>query len=429
MSLYEEERKMERSADSKIRKYLILILCGVAGSVIYKLPYLRETYYDAMQQALGVTNAQLGILMSAYGIVNFVLYLPGGWAADKFSARSLMAFSLISTGITGFYFATYPPFGMVVVLHAFWAITTVFTFWAACIRVIKELGDAKEQGSLFGGWYLGKGLTSMVVGFISVPIFSSFGEGIEGLRATIIFYSVLTIITGVVAWFAIPAKEPVKENEKADSGFSMKDFAIVFKMPSVWMAGLAALCMWCIYTGFSYITPYLTNVYELGESQVAIASIIRAYVLFAIGGLVGGKLADKFKTRSKFMIYAFIGMIIFTSVYLVMPGGSSMIVPALINMVALGAFIYCANAVFFSLISDADVPAKVTGTAAGLISLITYSSDIYLWTVLGNVLDQNEGVTGYNIIFTFMIVCAIVGLVTTILLHRRTVRLRAEAHN
>lgn len=408
---------MEKTSTAK--KYLILIICGIAGSAIYRLPFLRETYYEAMKQAIGASNAQLGMLMSAYGIVNFILYLPGGWAADKFSARNLMTFSLISTGVTGFYFATFPPFPIVLILHGLWAVTTVFTFWAACIRVVKELGDSKEQGKLFGFWYLGKGLTAMILGFITVPLFANFGEGVSGLRATIIFYSVVSIVTGVLSWVVIPKKEV---QEEGGSGFSFKDMFSVFKMPAVWIAGLASFCMWSIYIGFGYITPYLTDIFRMGESQVAVASILRAYVLFALGGLLGGKIADKCKTKSIFMVYAFIGMIIFTVVYMLIPGKSSMVVPALINMVALGVFVYCANAVFFSLIDEAKVPAKVTGTAAGVISLCAYLPDIYLYIVLGNVIDTNPGITGYRYVFMFMAVCAVIGLAASFILHKMSTK-------
>lgn len=406
--------------NSTLRKYLILIICGITGSAIYRLPYLRETYYEAMKQAMGATNAQLGLLSSAYGIVNFILYLPGGWAADKFSARNLMTFSLISTGITGFYFATFPPFPVILALHGLWAITTVFTFWAACIRVVKELGDSKEQGKLFGYWYLGKGLTATILGFITVPIFSNFGEGIGGLKATIIFYSAISIITGILSWILIPSSKPgdKKEENKSDAGFKLKDILIVFKMPAVWIAGLASFCMWSIYISFGYITPYLTDVFKMGESQVAIASILRAYVLFAAGGLIGGKIADKCKTKSIFMVYSFIGMIIFTIFYILIPGKNSMIIPALINMTALGIFVYCANAVFFSLIDEAKVPSNLTGTAAGLISLLAYLPDVYLYIVLGKVIDRFPGVAGYRYIFIFMIICAIIGLFASFTLHK-----------
>lgn len=396
------------------RKWLTLALCGVAGSIIYKLPYLRETYYAAMQEATGASNAQLGMLMSAYGFVNFLLYLPGGWAADKFSARKLMTFSLVATGLTGFYYATFPSYIVIVLLHALWAVTTVFTFWAVCVRLIRELGDSSEQGKLYGFWYLGKGLTSMIVGAISVPIFLKFGEGVGGLRATIIFYSITTILTGVLCWFLI--EDDTIEGEK--SNFKIKDMGKVIKMPAIWMAGIVTFCMWSIYIGFGMVTPYLSDVFQMSETNVAIASILRAYVLFAIGGLLGGFLADKCQSKTRFMIYSFIGMIIFTTVYILLPGEVGLIGVALVNMVALGSFVYCANAVFFSIIDEVNIPAKLTGTAAGLMSLLTYLPEIYCYTMVGNMVDKNPGVKGYHNVFIFMLVCSVVGLVAAFLLQR-----------
>ncbi|HGB9972854.1 TPA: MFS transporter, partial [Escherichia coli] len=231
---------------SNWKRWITLALCGIAGSAIYKLPYLRETYYDAMQQATGATNAELGFLMTAYGLVNFLLYLPGGWAADRFSARKLMTFSLISTGISGFYYATFPSYTMICLLHALWAVTTVFTFWAVCVRIIRTLGTSEEQGRLYGYWFLGKRLTSIVLGFLSVPVFAKFGEGVDGLRATIIFYSVVTILAGVLAWFV--CQDETHCEDKAN--FRLADMAFVLKMPTVWLAGVVTFCMWSIYIGF-----------------------------------------------------------------------------------------------------------------------------------------------------------------------------------
>lgn len=397
---------------SNWRKWLTLIICGVAGSIIYKLPYLRETYMIALQEATGSTKAQLGILMSAYGFVNFILYLPGGWAADKFSARKLMTFSLISTGITGFYYATFPSFIMLVLLHALWAVTTVFTFWAVCVRIIRELGDSSEQGRLYGYWYLGKGATSLIVGALSVPLFARFGEGIGGLRATIIFYSVLTLITGVICWFII--EDDTISGEK--SSFKFSDMAQVIKMPAIWIAGIVTFSMWSIYIGFGMVTPYLSDIFHMSESNAAIASMFRAYLLFAIGGIAGGQLADRCKSRTRFMIYAFLGMIIFTLVYIFLPGDVGLVGMALLNMVALGSFIYCANAVFFSIIDEINIPAKVTGTAAGLISLLTYFPEIYSYTWVGDMVDKNPGVTGYQRVFIFMLVFAVIGLAAAFVL-------------
>ena len=49
---------------SKTKKIMMLILCGIVGSVIYRLPYLRENYYEALKQATGATNGQLAVILA-----------------------------------------------------------------------------------------------------------------------------------------------------------------------------------------------------------------------------------------------------------------------------------------------------------------------------------------------------------------------------
>lgn len=57
----------------------------------------RNVYGAAGRRATGATKTQLGMLMSAYGIVNFICYFPGGILADKFSAKSLIVVSCFGT--------------------------------------------------------------------------------------------------------------------------------------------------------------------------------------------------------------------------------------------------------------------------------------------------------------------------------------------
>ena len=95
-----EDRNTKIKNDT-IRKWLTLIIVATAGGLMTKLPYLRETYMDPLQAATGATKTQLGLLMSAYGIVNFICYFPGGVLADRFSAKKLIAVSCFGTGLIG----------------------------------------------------------------------------------------------------------------------------------------------------------------------------------------------------------------------------------------------------------------------------------------------------------------------------------------
>lgn len=128
--------------NASVQKWVTLIVVAIAGGLMTKLPYLRETYMEPLQAATGATKTQLGMLMSAYGIVNFICYFPGGILADKFSAKSLIVVSCFGTALAGFWFYTMPSFVWLLVIHGIFAITTVFTFWAAMVKVINNLGLA-----------------------------------------------------------------------------------------------------------------------------------------------------------------------------------------------------------------------------------------------------------------------------------------------
>lgn len=84
----------------KSKKIIVLILMMLALATIYVLPYLRYTFYIPLQEAMNLVgeNKKYGMLTSIYGIANFLLYIPGGWMADRFDPKKLMVFSMVSTG-------------------------------------------------------------------------------------------------------------------------------------------------------------------------------------------------------------------------------------------------------------------------------------------------------------------------------------------
>ena len=91
-------------------KWLQLIALILAAEMNFFLPYLQSTFYLPLKEALGFSNTQLGLVAGVYGAVAMVMYALGGILADRISTRVLITFSLITGGISGFYFATYPSF-------------------------------------------------------------------------------------------------------------------------------------------------------------------------------------------------------------------------------------------------------------------------------------------------------------------------------
>jgi MFS family permease len=250
----------EKRNVSAVTKWMTLIIVALAGGLITKLPYLRETYMDPLQQATGATKTQLGMIMSAYGIVNFICYFPGGILADKFSSKKLIMVSCFGTALAGLWYWTMPGFVWLVVIHGIFAITTVFTFWAAMVKSINNLGEPEEQGRLFGMLEGGRGLIGTIAAFGSVAVFGLAADDIGGMKNAILYYSILLIVAGVLAGIFMRDDKPVQVAEKAQNPLNMKDFMAVAKMPTVWLCGALGICNYSALIFHGYVTAYLSGV-------------------------------------------------------------------------------------------------------------------------------------------------------------------------
>ena len=127
-----------------------MAVLSISGGVIFYLPFLQEVYYKPLADSLQLNNAEVGSLLSAFGVTAMLSYAPGGWLADRVSPRILLTSSLFLTGGSGLYFATFPSYTISLALHALWGITITLLFWGAMIRVTRNWAPAEQQGKAFG---------------------------------------------------------------------------------------------------------------------------------------------------------------------------------------------------------------------------------------------------------------------------------------
>ena len=415
-----------------VQKWITLLAVAFTGGVINKICYLRETYYDPLQQATGATDVELGLLMSAFGIANFIFYFPGGVLADKFSSKKLIIFSCFSTAAAGFWYSTLPSFNVLMLLHVIFAVTTVFTFWAAMVKIVNNLGGPEEQGRLMGSLEAFRGLFGTIAAFVSVIFFSRAGEGILGLQATVRFYSVILIVAGICA--AIFIKEPesmkIQRTAKTDKPkkekIKVQDVFAVIKMPRIWLAGILVLMSYSALIFHGMVTPYMTAAFGLSGSVVAMLSTVRTYVMMMVGAMAAGILADKMGSVVKFMKYGFFGMAIFAFGYLLIPANRDLVWLIVLNFIFYGMCLYSVKALYFATIDECLVPKHLAGTASGIISLIGYCPEIFMYVWVGNIVASGEGLSGYHTVFKFMIGFAVVGVICAILLMRLIKKAKAE---
>ena len=66
----ESAYRMRRRID--YQRWLLMIVISLSGGVIFFLPFLQELYYRPLAAALNLNNAQVGSLLSVFGITSLI---------------------------------------------------------------------------------------------------------------------------------------------------------------------------------------------------------------------------------------------------------------------------------------------------------------------------------------------------------------------
>ena len=193
----------------------------------------------AVIESYRVTNAQMGYLMTAYGIACVLSYLPAGWLADRFKAGHLIAFSLLSTSLIGIVVSTFPSYGVLMVCYISYGLTTTLPLWSAMMKATRELGESSEMGRLYGFLEGGRGLIPVVYGAFIIPVFHKMGEGVAAFRAVVWYFVILGLLCAVFAWFGIKKlREDPEEKTGSKEKVSVRDHLELMKNKQLWLLTL-----------------------------------------------------------------------------------------------------------------------------------------------------------------------------------------------
>lgn len=189
------------------RNFWAIIIVAFGGAIIYGLPYFRYDYYDAYLEVYNLTDTQMGVFGSILGVFGMISYLFGGIVSDRFSTRTILTVSLIGTGLGGFVHLLPLNFTALVCLYAFWGVSSLFAFWPCCIKAVRILSGSGDQGKAFGFFEGGRGIGAGLMATGAVFAFKigagQMDDQVAGMRYAIIFYSVLTILMGVLVFFTV----------------------------------------------------------------------------------------------------------------------------------------------------------------------------------------------------------------------------------
>ncbi|EJA6613276.1 MFS transporter [Clostridioides difficile] len=399
---------------NNVKRFLIIFILAFGTTAMYSLPYMKSSFYDPMQQALALSHTQIGNLLSLYGLVGMVSYFIGGWFADRFSVRKLITFSLIASGILGFYFSTFPSYSMILLIFVLWGFTTILTFFSASVKVVRMQGSESEQGRIFGFYEGLSGVSGTLISFIGLYFFGKFAEITVGFKYVVWLYSAASIICGILLFFLVEEK---KDSGASDEGLSIKSLLKVVTIPKAWLIGLIIFSTYLVFSSLTYLSPYLSEVYVMPMTLVSALSIIRTYVIKVGASPVAGVITDKVGSSIRVMFVGFILMTVSTAAYLVIPKSTGFIWIAVINMIILSVILFGFRGIYFASVSESNISLETTGAVVGFASFIGFSPDAFYYTIAGNWLDK-YGQTGYTYIFILSVVCAVIGIFATYALNK-----------
>lgn len=398
-----------------IKKYGTLLLLAAGAGIIFQLPYIRETFYVPIQQAMNLTNAQMGLLSSGYATMATLSYFIGGIVADKFSARKLLTFSFIATGLLGIWFSMFPGFTVCRIIFVLMGITTIITYWSACIKATRMLGDSKEQGRLFGLQEGLRGLLNAGLIFLMMAAYNHFSDQVLGAAWAIRVCAITVIIIGILNWFFI---EDTKTESQTESILDVaKGMLQAMKMPRVWVIVGIIFGAYSIYGLLGYLNTYLVNVYGVSVQTGVTLGAVR-YIIQAFGGVLGGFLADKIGSRIKVIIVGAALLAVSFAGFIILPVSTGLVGVVITNFL-IGLFlIYTVRSLYFAIIDDAGIPVEQTGRVSGFVSCLGYTPDIFMYTIVGGWMDKYSGKTGFNMMFVYAIVMAVICITLALVLNR-----------
>jgi MFS family permease len=401
-----------------LRRYFQFLLVVLAAGVIYPVIYLRTNYQETILEVFNMTLPQLNTIYSILGIVFIVGYLPSGLLSDKFSAKNLLAISLLGTAIGGFWFAQVPDYSSVAIIFTIWGFFSVFTFWSSHMKLVKMLAKESEEGRFFGILDGGRGVVEAVLASIALAIFSKvIGSSLElvdkraALVSVIYMYSFVLLVTSILVFiFVDKQKESVNKSDNSrntEPKLKLSELKKLLKNKYLYLQGGIVFMGYAVYWTVYYLGGFLETNVKVNPVTVGTIMVIVLWMR-PVGGFIGGFLADKVG-KEKTIMAALIG----AGICLV----SISVIPVSINpftfyaiIVILGVFLYAIRGTYWSLLGKSKIDAAVIGTAIGAISLIGYTPDIILPQLNSFLFSTFGNNGGYNAYFITSAVLGIIGV-------------------
>ncbi|WP_368897915.1 MFS transporter [Proteus mirabilis] len=393
----------------------------LGGGTIFKLSSMKDVFYVPMQQDWGLSNTQIGFGFTIYAIIQTIGLFSSLYIADRFSKKILLPAGLIGVGLCGAYLSTLPPFTGYLIAFGAMAFFGEVVYWPVLLKSVRLLGNKEEQGRMFGFLEAGRGVVDVLVASGALYIFVLFGEGKTGMQAGLIYYTLATIIVGIITYFIVDNDDKKETSSASEANRQvLEGIKNVVKCPNLWLASMSIFFVYSAYCGLTYFIPFLKDIYALPIALIGAYGIINQYALKMIGGPLGGFLADKVaKSPTIYLKWTFLLSAIAMAIFIMLPHDSMNVYLGMTATLGFGAIIFSQRAIFFAPMDEIGTPRQYAGSAMAFGCIIGYMPSMFAYALYGSLLDNFEGIQGYNYVFSIMVTFSLLGFICATILAKR----------
>jgi sugar phosphate permease len=405
-------------ASIKRRQRSALIMLVIAGTLNYLDRSTLSIANPLIRNELGLSIADMGLLLSAFLWAYAFAQLPGGALVDRVGPHRLLAGGLglwsIAQAVAGF-----------VTSFAQFSIARVFLglgeapMFSSAVRVVRDWWNVRDRGLPTGTWNCTSSLGPAIAPPILTALMIAFGwRWMFGLMG----------VVGVVvaaAWFLIyrdPAEEHFTDEERhyltdgepprTYTPVRLSEWLGLFRFRTTW--GLVLGFFGVVYMGWLYLAwlpGYLEMQRHMSIPKTGLVSAI-PFAFGVVGSIGGGWIADwlmrrgfsPINSRKIPVIIGLLGMVVFTVVGAETPS-DSLAVAAISAALMFGA---SASGMSWAL-SSVAAPANCTASLGAIQNFGGYLGGALAPTVTGFIVQATGSFT------PALLVSAAIGLVSALM--------------
>lgn len=372
-----------------------LILLGLS-IMAYDILYLVTVLYVPFQEAFDLTNTQIGSLLAINSGASVACHMVSGWLCDRFSPKKCLAAAVFASSLTAFWMAAMPGYGTLKIV--FVLLISVNFVWVPYIKCMRMLSRSIGSGRAFGTAAMIEAAVSGILFFVPVMLMGNRIAEKENFSRLILVFACIVLAEGIALVFFLDYEALAGAGkDRASSAASVKNIAVVARMPETWILLLINTCYYGVMTEMTYISAYMNQVYLFPLAWTTVLIVADRFFVRAAATYLGGSIRDRIGSVGKSMGIACVFTLVCYVVLLLLPEKPKYL-PAVILISVLLFFGYYLNSNAANVaITELAPPSHLTGTMIGFYSVCTCLVNMGLQTISGRMLDAYP-VWGFRIV-------------------------------